>query len=184
MGYRIRRCVSHSRGSVIQAQLLDNQDGANTERCVHGKLSARWFQRRRLWRHQAWIILYTLAVYGWAPGCPRGIFPRKHTPAHHTPVRIYGVILLYVDATFVAVGRDGRTSTPNDENVIFWVLCRASVGSSASRTYSRCHGWLLVGDSFFFSNPSYQIAPKCVSAFMLHWCGGVGVVLRVHLRCY
>ena len=38
--------------AVFQARLLDNQEGANTERYVVGKLSARCFQRRASWyRH-------------------------------------------------------------------------------------------------------------------------------------
>ena len=33
-------------GALIQARFLKNQEGANTERYVFGKLSARCFQRR------------------------------------------------------------------------------------------------------------------------------------------
>ena len=35
--------VSHPTGTVFQARLLDNQEGANTERYAFGKLSARCF---------------------------------------------------------------------------------------------------------------------------------------------
>ena len=50
--YRIpvRRCVSHPPAAAFQARLLDNQEGANTERHVNGKHSARCFQHRRFWR--------------------------------------------------------------------------------------------------------------------------------------
>ena len=52
--YRIRRCISHPSGVVFQARLLDNQEGANTERYVFGKLSARCFQPRACWhRHHS-----------------------------------------------------------------------------------------------------------------------------------
>ena len=48
------RCVSHPAGAVFQARLLCNQEGANTERYVFGKLSARCFRRRPLWhRHNS-----------------------------------------------------------------------------------------------------------------------------------
>ena len=43
---RLRRCISHPLGAVFQGRLLGNQEGANTERYVFGKLSARRFQRR------------------------------------------------------------------------------------------------------------------------------------------
>ena len=50
--YRTRRCLSHTPGAGFQARLLDNQEGANTERYVSGKLSARCFQRPPSWhRH-------------------------------------------------------------------------------------------------------------------------------------
>ena len=39
-------CISHSPGAFFQGRLLDNQEGANTERYVFGKLSARYFQPR------------------------------------------------------------------------------------------------------------------------------------------
>ena len=42
-------CVLHSPGVFFQARLLDNQEGANTERHVSAKLSVRCFQRRALW---------------------------------------------------------------------------------------------------------------------------------------
>ena len=37
-------------GTFLQARLLDNQEGAETERYVFGKPSARCFQRRPFWR--------------------------------------------------------------------------------------------------------------------------------------
>ena len=37
--------MSHTPGAVFLARLLHNQEDANTERCVFGKFSARWFQR-------------------------------------------------------------------------------------------------------------------------------------------
>ena len=48
-------------GAVFQARLLGNQDGANDERCVFGKLSVRCFPSRpfqapapfQLWRYRA-----------------------------------------------------------------------------------------------------------------------------------
>ena len=46
--YRIRRCKSHTDtpGAIFQARLLDNQEGANTERCVVSESSRRdCFQR-------------------------------------------------------------------------------------------------------------------------------------------
>ena len=50
-------CVYHiitPPGAVFQARLLVNQEGANAERYVFGKLSARRFQRRPFWpRHYA-----------------------------------------------------------------------------------------------------------------------------------
>ena len=39
----------HTPEAVFQARLLDNQGGANTDRYVFGKLSARCFQRRTFW---------------------------------------------------------------------------------------------------------------------------------------
>ena len=39
-------------GGGVIARLLDNQEDANTKRCVFGKLSAGCFQRRACWhRH-------------------------------------------------------------------------------------------------------------------------------------
>ena len=46
--------ITHLPEAVFQARLLDNQEGANTERCVFGKLSAICFQRRPFWdRHHS-----------------------------------------------------------------------------------------------------------------------------------
>ena len=39
-------CVPQPPGAAFQARLLENQEGANTERYVFGKLSARCVQRR------------------------------------------------------------------------------------------------------------------------------------------
>ena len=55
---------THPPGAVIQSRLLDNQEGANTEPHVFGKLSARFSQRRplpaptllHLWRYWPWKI--------------------------------------------------------------------------------------------------------------------------------
>ena len=71
------RCISHPTGAVLQARLLDNQEDANTERYVFGKLSARCFQRRLFWhRHYSncggiehgksaqGCVIYTYIVYG------------------------------------------------------------------------------------------------------------------------
>ena len=50
--YGIGRCESHTPRAVLQARLLEKQEGANTKRYVFGKLSARCFQRRSFWhRH-------------------------------------------------------------------------------------------------------------------------------------
>ena len=53
MGYRTELTVYHGvlqpLGVIFRARLLDNQEGAKTERYVFGKLSARCFQRRPLW---------------------------------------------------------------------------------------------------------------------------------------
>ena len=48
----------HTPGAVFQARLLDNQEGANTERNVLGKLSERCSQRRPSWH----LWHYTPAV--------------------------------------------------------------------------------------------------------------------------
>ena len=48
--YCVRRCISHTPRAVFPAGLLDNQEGANTERYVFRKLSACCFQRRNSWR--------------------------------------------------------------------------------------------------------------------------------------
>ena len=45
----MRRCVTRPPGAVSQARLLGNQEGANAERYVVRKLSARRFQWRPLW---------------------------------------------------------------------------------------------------------------------------------------
>ena len=42
-----------------QARLLDNLDGANTERCIFGKLSARRFHRRTLGTGELFQLLYS-----------------------------------------------------------------------------------------------------------------------------
>ena len=42
--YTTLTITPHTGGAVFRARLLDNQEGANTERYVLGKLSARWFQ--------------------------------------------------------------------------------------------------------------------------------------------
>ena len=50
--YTTTVCITHPPGAVFQGRLLENQEGANTERYVFGKLSARCFQRRPCWhRH-------------------------------------------------------------------------------------------------------------------------------------
>ena len=46
--------MSHTPAAVFLARLLENQEGANAERCVFGKLSTRCFQRRPCWhRHHS-----------------------------------------------------------------------------------------------------------------------------------
>ena len=58
-GYRIRRCLPHPPGAVFQARLLDNQEGAATQRQVFAKLSVRFFQRRSFWHPHYSCLLYT-----------------------------------------------------------------------------------------------------------------------------
>ena len=71
--------ITHPPGATFQAQLLDNQEGANIERYVFRKLSARCLQRRPF-RHRHYRypncrdighgksaqrgVVYTVVLYG------------------------------------------------------------------------------------------------------------------------
>ena len=46
------RCISHPSGTVFQGRLLGNQEGADTERSVFGKLSATCFQHPTFLAHR------------------------------------------------------------------------------------------------------------------------------------
>ena len=91
-------------GQFFQARLLDNQEGANTERYVFGKLSATRFQRRAclaptlcqlLWRYRPWKV---------GPvGCDahrrmryRTLIPHRRTaPKRATTRRAYHIQVLF-----------------------------------------------------------------------------------------
>ena len=56
--------ISHLPGAFFEARLLDLQEGANTERDVVSKLSARYFQRRHFWhRHYSNYSDYSNYLY-------------------------------------------------------------------------------------------------------------------------
>ena len=108
--------VYNTPGAVFHARLLDSQEGANTERYVFGKLSARRFQRRTVWcRHrsncgnvedrkstQGGVVCYTpsytvgrflffFLVYsgeGW--GCLGGRMPWRATRMTHATAGLGG----------------------------------------------------------------------------------------------
>ena len=78
---RLRRCTSHTPRVVFQPRpLLDNQEGANAERCIFGKLSARCFQRRHFW-HRHTFPTVEISI---AENCPRGGWCYIHRRIQYT----------------------------------------------------------------------------------------------------
>ena len=94
--------TSHPPGAIFQGRLLDNQEDANTERQVFGKLSARRFQRRSFRpRHysnccgdiiyQVYILcIYIIYIYrAWNKGPGGCDMHRRMRYAAHTMVLRY-----------------------------------------------------------------------------------------------
>ena len=78
----MRRCISSPPGAVFQARLLDNQEVANTERCVFGKLSVRCFQRRASCTDTTPAVEISSTEIG--PGVCDRHRRIRYTPASHT----------------------------------------------------------------------------------------------------